>query len=242
MQASLNAQIEGIDNTLKSSYTGPMASYYQSLKNKAEVAISEITDKIENCVITAPISGKITKLYVKNVNTVFEGPIATIENTDTKKIETYVSTKDIEGVKIGDKVELTSKRRDEDLVFSGTVEEIADNAEVKISPLGIEERKIKVRIKPDKADLNIGYDLDVRFVFYREENKIMVPKTAVFEEEGIDYLWAVENDKLVKKEIKKGLELRTDIVIEEGLLENEKVIKDPNEKGLKNGMKVIDKE
>lgn len=241
MQASLKAQIEGINNTLKSSYTGPMASYYVSLKNKAEVAVSEITDKIENCVITAPISGKITKLHVKNINTVFEGPVATIENTENKKIETYVSTKDIEGVKIGNKVELTAKRRDEDVVFSGTVDEIADSAEVKISPLGIEERKIKVRIKPDRDDINIGYDLDVKFVFYREEDKIMVPKTAVFEEEGHDYVWAVEDGRLIKKEVKKGLELRTDRVIEEGLLENDKVIKDPNEKGLKNGMKVIDK-
>lgn len=241
MQASLKAQIEGINNTLKSSYTGPMASYYVSLKDKAEVAVSEITDKIENCVITAPISGKITKLHVKNINTVFEGPVATIENTENKKIETYVSTKDIEGVKIGNKVELTAKRRDEDVVFSGTVDEIADSAEVKISPLGIEERKIKVRIKPDRDDINIGYDLDVKFVFYREEDKIMVPKTAVFEEEGLDYVWAVEDGRLMKKEVKKGLELRTDRVIEEGLLENDKVIKDPNEKGLKNGMKVIDK-
>jgi hypothetical protein len=105
--------------------------------------------------------------------------------------------------------------------------------------LGIEERKVKVTVTPDMPnELNDGYNVDVKFHYYFEENKLTVPKTALFKENGVDMVWAVQNGRLVKIPVQKGVELRTEIVIDNGLIGGIIVITDCNLSGLKEGIKV----
>jgi hypothetical protein len=119
------------------------------------------------------------------------------------------------------------------------VSAIENSAEVKISALGIEERKVKVTVTPDMSnELNEGYNVDVKFHYYFEENKLAVPKTALFKENGVDMVWIVQNGRAVKTPIQKGAELRTEFVIDRGLNEGVIVITDCNLSGLKEGIKV----
>lgn len=244
-QNSLNAQIAGIDQSLGKDYTGAMKEYYQALTQGNVVNIAQIENEIANCTVTAPVDGVITKLSVRNTNMVSSAaPVAEITVPGGNMIEVYVSTKDVDSIKAGDDVELTLKRREGDAVFSGEVTRIDTTAEVKLSALGVEERKVKLQVKPQvealeaDASFGIGYSVDVKFFVYRAENQLTVPKTALFKDGDRDMLWVVRDGKAEAIEVATGMELRTETVIASGLHEGDAVVTDANNQNVKNGVKV----
>ncbi|MDR2940047.1 MAG: HlyD family efflux transporter periplasmic adaptor subunit [Clostridiales bacterium] len=235
----VSVQIEGIDEQLSKSYTGSMQDYYAALIDSCQVNIESVEDMIEDYTILAPVSGKIEGSYMKGSSFVnSQSPLVKILETRKNEIEVFVTTNNIEEIEIGQETELILKRRDGDITLTGVISKIDDKATTKISSLGIEEKRVKVTITPDDNDaLKAGYDVDVKFIYYQEPNAITVPKTAVFSVDGKDMVWAIRDGVLVMAPIKKGMELRTDYVVEGGLSENEYVVKDANEKELTEGRK-----
>lgn len=242
-KAAFIAQINGIDQSLAKDYTSVMKAYYQSLIQGSLAEITQLNREIENCTVTAPIHGVITRLNVKSTNFVSSSvPVAEITATGNT-VEVYVSTKDVDSIRLGDIVELTLKRREGDVVFTGEVENIGATAVSMLSALGVEERKIKVQINPhteqlDDASFGVGYEADVKFFVYREDNKLAVPKTALYKDNGKDMLWVVREGIAEAIEVTVGIELRTETVIEYGLQEGDFVVTDANNRALKNGVRV----
>ena len=242
-KAVIVAQIEGINQSLKADYTGAMKEYYDALIQGNKANVAQIERQIADCTVTATADGIITKLNVKSMNYVSSAtPIAEI-TIPSNVIETFVSTHDVDSVKAGDSVELTLKRREGDTVFSGYVLDIGSMAEIKLSTLGVEERKVKIRIDPNLSELanasfGMGYSVDVKFFVYRAENKLVVPKTALFKDEGADKLWIIRDGVAEAISVTAGMELRTETVIEAGIVEGDYVVTDANNKDLRNGVKV----
>ena len=207
---------------------------------EAEKTVHDIERSLMDMTIKSPVSGVISKLNIKDTNVVnLANPIAVITAERDCVVETYVHIKDMSAIEPGKKVILVLEGRSADKEIPGTIISIEDHAVIQISVLGVEERKVKVTIAPGEyGELKDGYDLDVRFNYYPEENKFTVPKTAVFTENDIETLWVVKNGKTQKIHVQKGMELRTEFVIESGLNSGDIVIVDANVKGLKNGVKI----
>ncbi|MPN49865.1 hypothetical protein SDC9_197489 [bioreactor metagenome] len=114
-----------------------------------------------------------------------------------------------------------------------------------ISPLGLEERKVKIEVTPSisltEEKIGIGYDVDVQFLLYKEENSLAVPKTALFKDNGIDKVWIVNGRALHAIEVKTGMDLRTETVILSGLESDSFVVTGSNDEILKEGLKVVTK-
>ena len=241
MRESVNANIAGLDNQISKSYVADQQKYYASLIEGGRHSIAALEKQIADSTITAPISGIVTDLYIKDANAVQPfAPIAKISSLAENRVEVYVSTNDIDEVKVGAEVELALKRRDEDKVFTGRVIEIENRAVEKISSLGAVEKRVKVNISPDDAEsFHVGYDVDVRFIFYKENNKLTVPKTAVFSNGDLDYVFVVAADgKLETREIHKGRELRTEFVVENGVAVGDFVLTSADESGIREGVRV----
>ena len=248
-KAALNAQISGIEQSLSKDYTGAMKDYYRALIQGSEADLARIKREIANCTVIAPADGIITQLNVRNTNFVNAGvPVAEITALGSS-IEVYVSTKDVDSIRIGDVVELTLKRREGDVVFSGEVTEIGVTAEIRLSTLGVEERKVKVQINPhtwqlEDASFGVGFEVDVKFFVYRAEGKFAVPKTALYKDDGRDMLWVVRGGAgspggiAEAIEVTVGMELRTETVIESGLMEGDFVVTDANNRALRSGVKI----
>jgi len=223
-----------------------MADYHRALIEVEQINIEQLEKDIENCRVTASANGIVTMLDAKNTNyAATASPVAEISVLDGAAIEVYVSTRDLGGVKEGDTVALTLKRRDGDIAFSGMVNDIAANAEIKISPLGLEEQRVKVKISPDLTGMDnvhfgIGYDVDVRFILYSEGERLAVPKTALFKDRDKDMLWLVRNGRAQAVQVVKGMELRTEFVIVSGLAEGDSVVTNANNDALKNGLRVVE--
>ena len=221
-----------------------MTEYYQALIESTAVTIAILESEMKNYTVISPVAGVIARLPVNDSNIVsMTTPVAEITVPEEAIIEVFVSTQDIDNVRVGDSVDLVLNRRDGDIRFFGRISHIDSAAGIRLSALGVEERRVKVQIVPDTSsvqgvDLGNGFDVGVRFILYREENKLAVPRTALFSDGNIDIIWVVRDGTARMVEVTLGMKLRTEIVVEEGLVAGDVVITDANNSALKNGVAI----
>ena len=243
-ESALRASRQGLNVIAAGAVSAGMADYYRALIEVERLNIEQLERDIENCRVTAAAGGVVTVLHARGTNFITpSSPVAEITVTDGGAIEVFIATRDAGSVRVGDTAVLILKRRNGDVEFAGRVDHVDANAEIKLSPLGLEERKVKVKISPDLREaagvpFGVGYDVDVRFILYREENKFAVPKTALYRDGDRDVLWVVRGGRARIAEVVKGMELRTEFVIESGLEEGDAVITDANNDKLKDGLRV----
>ena len=246
MRAAIHAQIAGIDRQLAQDNTTATRAHFEALIAVEEASLALIKREIDNAVITAPVRGIVTTLHAQHTNFISPvSPVAEITVEGGQYIEVYVSTQDIGSINHGDTVGITFRQRVGDVRFSGTVVDIGDTAVVRFTALGVEERKVNVRIAPDIPDginLGIGYGVDVTFYVFREEDRMAVPRTALFRDSGVYNVWVVRggNEGIVKAvAVQTGMELRMETVIESGLNVGDFVVNDANNSDLRNGVRVV---
>lgn len=233
--------VEAAENNLQQ-----QKQLYIRSKEALEAQINLLNHKIDSCSITAPVSGTVSNLSVKKGQVVSpNSPIMTIFQQGSYKVEVYVLAEDISQIKKGMKVELVLEKSDGDVRFEGVVEAVAPSAVRTVSALGLEEKRVKVTVKPitpDKLELRPGYELDVVFTTEKQENRLVVPKTALFPYGNGEALWVVREGKAKVQPVKTGFENERDVVIEDGIRKGDFVILNPQLEGLKEGKKVIEKQ
>lgn len=201
-----------------------------------------INHQMKNYRVYAPISGVVTNLNVESKGiTGPETPMMIILNQDEYSVETGVLTRDIYDIALGMTVGLTLELRSSDIEFTGEVIEIAPYAEASLSPLGLEEERIRVTIAPNlPEDLKIGpgYKLSIEFITEEQRDKLIVPKSVVFTYGGEDALFVVEGERAVVRKVETGFETRREVVITSGLEEGDLVILDPQADGLSDGGRI----
>ena len=271
IRTSLNAQIAGINQQLAQDTTTAARAHLEALIAIEQATVARLEREIANTMVAAPITGIVTALHAKNTNFISAAaPVAEITAAGRVTVNVYVSTQDIGSIWIGDSVGLTIRQRLEDIEFAGDIVGIDSTAVVRLTALGVEERKVNVRIEPRQPEreiggqsvfepgldynteqrpmpeqpgfLGIGLAVDVTFYVFREENRIIVPRTAVFRDGGQYMVWAVRGSDSGTVEavpVVTGLELRTDIIIESGLNEGDFVVNDANNADLRSGARVI---
>ena len=247
IRSSINAQISGINQQLAADTTTATRAHFAALIEVEETRAAQIRREIENTTLVAPVDGIITSLHAERTNFISAAaPVAEITVPGNLAIDVYVSTQDVASIELGDVVSLTLRRRTGDAHFSGRVVEIDSAAVVRFTALGVEERKVSVRIEPDipaDVQLGVGYAVDASFYVFREENRITVPRTAIFRVDGQDMVWLAGgqsgNGEARAVPVTTGLELRTDIIIESGLSAGDFIINDANNQDLSEGRRVV---
>ena len=169
-------------------------------------------------------------------------PLCKIIEPGSKKLEVYILTEDIRDIKVGMNVKLKLEGKIKDEELQGVVSFIAPVAEEKVSSLGIIEKRIRVDIISEALNqMYEGSELQVEFVVLEEQNKLLIPKTAIFKVDNENMLWVVNNGKAEQRKIVKGIETDIEVVVEQGINENDVVIKNPNIEGLAEGKRVAGK-
>jgi len=206
------------------------------------LAVTNLQRMANNSVITSPVSGIIVDLHIDSTNILNPAlPVASIRTEEDNLVEVLVSTSNIFDVSIGDSVDLIFVRQSGDVVYSGTIYGIGDKAEAMVSILGVEERRVEVLIEPGNMSdsFRSGFDVDVRFVTYSAENRIIVPRTAVFEEVGQSMVYVVAEGMAVARPIILGTGLRTEIIVESGLNIGDVIVRNARQAGLSDGARVV---
>jgi len=234
---SIQAQMDAASTLLETSYTGGMVQYYNAQIAAAQANIAQMREKAGQAELTAPVGGVLSELPVKNLNILSQQTLSAVIGDD-EQVEVFVPIREIDGVAVGDKVELLLDKRLGTETIAGTVIEVDDEAQVKLSALGVEERKVRVQIRPEQPGLRIGYDMDVRFTVYTRENALTVPKTAVFSQENNDYVWIIQEGAVQLRQIVKGVETRDGYIIEAGLQDGSVVVTDADNGTISQGKRV----
>jgi len=238
------AQQEKALEELVESYDPPRGSREVIDANKSAILaqMDLIHYQIGKYSIKAPISGVVTDLKVEEGEVAGpQAPIMRLFQEENYLVETRVLTQDIYDITEGMPVKLTLELRNEDMGFSGEVTEISPFAEKSLSPLGLEEERIKVTVAPDIPEgvrIAPGYKLDAEFVTEELFNELVVPKTVLFTYQGEDALFVIEEDRAEVRPVKTGLETRQEVAVTEGLREGELVILNPQRSGIDEGVRV----
>lgn len=218
------------------------SDYYPGQIAAIEAQIQSVQLKIDDCSIKASQDGVVSELTVKVGEVISPGTLLmNLFQDDSYLVEVFLLTSDVSRIKQGAEVELIQENKAGDVLFKGDVEKIAPSAVEKISALGLSEQRVKVSIRPripKELVLRPGFALDARFTLDKETNRLVVPKTAVFPYGSSDGIWVAEAGKARVRAVKTGFENEREVVIEEGLKQGELILLNPQQEGLKDGVRV----
>jgi RND family efflux transporter MFP subunit len=223
-------QLENAKRNL-SDYFADNKSQVEQLARQLESAkadIDNMADKVNTGEIKANINGKIVKLDIKpNQYPTQENNTISIYDLSQHKVTVSVSQYDAVQLSNGQRTVIKVKGLDNG--YEGTVTNIGEAAEISITGTN-KEAKVDVEVVISNPDdkIKVGYEADVEIILLETKQAIAVNFEALQKDkEGKSFIYAVENNKAVKRLVKTGTETEFDIQILEGLKENESYIKNP---------------
>jgi HlyD family secretion protein len=171
--------------------------------------------------------GIITALYsvVGAQDNVSKAALEIMDTSDLKAI-VYVNKYEADNVQLGDKAKIYSGSNE----YDGEVTFIAPNAE-KIQGTTGNTASLKVEVKILNADenLKINFEADIDILTASNESVITVPVEAIkTDKDGRNYLYVIENNTAVEKDIFLGIQSDTTAEIVSGVLDQEEVILNPS--------------
>ncbi len=214
--------------------------FYSSQRKSIQSMLKSIDDDLQYENIYANHAGVITGVLAKRGD--IANPILpTIQMSDTNKLLAVcdIISSDALALKVGQTVTIDVTIGQETMKKTGEIVEIAKNAKTKISSLGLEEQRVKVKVKCHDIDnLIVGSDMDIIFETMHLKDKIVAPKTAVFKINDQDNVWIVKNGTLHIQPVELGLDSDYDYEVISGLTIDDIIVIDCNNTDLKEGKKI----
>ena len=143
-------------------------------------------------------------------------------NTRGIEIELSLTEFDIGKVFIGQeaKVSLSAYSDEEFIGQVYYVSSVADSM----------SKKFPIKIQLDNKDgrIKAGMVADVKIITAKQENVLTIPKSAVFVEDGVEKVYAVENSMIKIKNIKTESANDNELKVIEGLIEGDEIVIEGN--------------
>ncbi len=171
------------DHEIAAIKAGDQARQYQR-------QIEDYQDKLENYIISAPISGTVTLVDVEEGNGFAGGRVMVIQNTDTMKIIAKIDEYDIPSVKLGQHVVIkTDATRDDEL--DGYVSFIAPASTTMAAggtsttttaatqSTGNVEYEVTITVRTVDPRLKIGMSAKLNIIIDQVSNVLTVPYDAI---------------------------------------------------------------
>lgn len=186
--------------------------------SSATASLSNAEQQYGNSVITAPVSGVVANKTATAGQVVSPGAVLmTVENIGQLYAVINIEQKDLGLVQPGQTAEIYVDTYP-DKIFTGNVEIINPVA-------GSASRMFRTKVKLDNADglLKPGMFVKVQLITGAETKVLTVPQSAVFQKQGLYYVYAIEDNKAVRRQVEIGEIAGTAIEIKAGLQENQPV-------------------
>jgi HlyD family secretion protein len=157
----------------------------------------------QSVAITSPINGVVLRRFEDQERTLMAGtPLVEIGDRSAMEVIIDVLSTDAVSVMPGMKVLIEGWGGSD--VLQATVRSIEPAARVKVSSLGVEEKRVDViaDLVDAPARLGDGYKVDARIVIWEGANVVRVPLSALFRDNGQWFVYKVEGDKVRRQEVK----------------------------------------
>lgn len=185
---------------------------------QARVALENARQQLGNAVIAAPISGTISEVHGSAGEMASpQSAVVTIVDTDPLIAKTNLSEKDMATVKTGDLVHVSLTATGQSL--QGTVTAISPvmNPDLRAYPVEISLANRDDRLKADMV-------VNIQFGHQQSAQSLVISRKAVFEENGKQYVYRLDQLTAKKVEVKTGVQTSDAVEILEGVKEGEQIV------------------
>ncbi|HOA42777.1 MAG TPA: efflux RND transporter periplasmic adaptor subunit [Bacillota bacterium] len=179
--------------------------------------------------VTAPISGTITEVYVREGEyTAVGAGLFEVADLDNLYIKVDLIAEDADLVKERNEVLVYGEGPGQLPAEGSSVCRVHLKAKEALSGLGILQKRVTVEVSMDQSlSLRLGSDVDLAIVVEEKDNVLRVPDSAVFKMNENWYVFAAKKGKASLRQIETGLEGDGFVEIISGLSEGERVIVSP---------------
>ena len=195
---------------------------FDKAKYDADVSQSEQNDaqvQVDRLVIRAPFAGIITDRYIQLGQNISNGTqLFTLVDRDPLKARIYLPEKEIFELTKNQKVSLALNAQ-KNVQFEGSIDQINPVVDTKSGT-------VKVTVVVDKAPdaVRPGSFVDVRLVTQRHDNALLIPKKALVEEAGEQYVFLISNNLAAKRTVKVGFTDDESAEVLSGIKQGESVV------------------
>lgn len=214
-----------------------------------KTAIEQMEEQISRCEVRTEKAGRIRSLPVKEMSVVQAGQTcAVLSQRERAGVDVDVLTNIAPYIKEETAVTVILKLRGKEENYRGTVREVYDYASKGNSALGLDEYRVRVKIDLDENGLDEeqaaelgsreGYGVYVDFCLYQGENVIAVPAGAVFEVNGENFVYRLQDGCAVKVPVDVEYRTGTQTVISDGISHGDAIICQADAEDIYEGVKV----
>lgn len=216
------AQLAASEQRLKSLKEGARPEVKAASLGKLremEAILAQEQIRLQNAQIVAPFSGEIVRRNVDNGSLLSPStPVVTLVHLETLKIVANVLEKDIALVKIGMKVKILTEAYP-DKPFVGTIVRIN-----KALDLSTRTLQAEINVPNPGHLLKPGMFARIAVALKEKPGALVVPRTAVLEEGGRQFVFVVEGNQAIRKPIVTGIEQDQLIEVVEGVKDGDKIV------------------
>lgn len=182
----------------------------QAAINSAQVAYDTAVSNRDKLTLVSPVDGVITtKTFSVNEMATQSQPAFIISSMNTLQIDLSVTQADIAKFSTDQIVDVTIDGQ----TVQGTVRYVPTVVDSKSSLYTVE-----VLVDNSNGDFSAGMSADVEVTTEQQNDAITVPKKAILEEDGVNYVYIVGDDnRAVKREITTGIETDKQVEITDGV-------------------------
>ncbi len=155
--------------------------------------------------------------------------IATLPDLSVLDSETYVEEIYISKIKVGDsaRVYIDALKNQEKI---GAISNIS-NVGQEMTGYDSKVFKVNIRIASDNDKVKPAMTTNNEIIIAREQNVIVIPRAALFSEEGKQFVYLRELGKITIKDVESGNQSDKFVVINKGLKEGDKILLNKPEDG-----------
>ena len=217
-----------------------MNSYFNGQIQSLQSQKAALLSKRAKAQMLSPFDGIITSLNISDGGFVSpQMPVADISSADNKTVFSEIAANVAAELGEGDSVEIIYETKNSEKTFQGKITRISDFAVTSISSLGLEEQKMTVETFFEGIeDIPAGYSLDINFVTIEKKDVFSIPKMCIFEKDGEDHIFKVEDGRIKTQKVRTGIETATMTEIIEGVEEGDAVVAEPDNEKLRDGTRV----
>ena len=214
-----------------------MQSYllaYQRAITSSDTSVNDLQleryqEQLEDCVVTAPMDGVVTKIPVKEGDmTEIAKTLVTITSFDNMKIKIKINEYDLRGASVGQDVDIVLKAIGKE--YTGQISQISRTA---TAQNGVSFFESEVEFTADE-DVRSGMSVEIKIPVHDVRHVLTIQQRAVqVREDGTAYVLVLGADGKTKEErdVTCGVTDGTYIEITSGLSEGETVYYIPKSMG-----------
>ena len=219
-KAEMKTQKSSTENTVMSTETKEAKSLTREAeKMRQDKSISYVQSVAEG--VKADMAGIVTQITVSEGAPVTSGAaLVTVASNSQVHVAINLSKSDLAKVKEGQKADVTIAGKK----YEGEVSFINHMATTNTNNMPVVEAQIKIT----NADEGIYLGIEAKVVIYadKSENVLVVPVETVNSDKNGDFVYIVEDNVVVRKDVVTGVSSDEYIEVTDGLAENDKVMTD----------------